>query len=99
MPCATGCAQTDTVPVTIAPLPCQMMQHIPVLQTQNQFETVLQIGRRCVMGGRQNQRQTVRLHLTILRFFFLARQPPVGHGLLIHEVPFSRLHTTTQYSR
>jgi hypothetical protein len=30
---------------------------------------------------------------------FLARQtpPPVGHGLLIHEV--SRLHTTTHHSR
>jgi hypothetical protein len=28
---------------------------------------------------------------------FLARQPPVGHGLLIHEVP--RSHTTTHHSR
>ena len=28
---------------------------------------------------------------------FLARQPPVGHGLLIHEV--SRSHTTTYHSR
>ena len=28
---------------------------------------------------------------------FLARQPPVGHGLLIHEV--SRSHTTTHHSR
>jgi len=28
---------------------------------------------------------------------FLARQPPVGHGLLIHEV--SRLHTTTHHRR
>jgi len=27
----------------------------------------------------------------------LARQPPVGQGLLIHEV--SRLHTTTLHSR
>jgi hypothetical protein len=32
-------------------------------------------------------------------FFLLARQPPVGHGLLIHEVSFSKLHTTTHYSR
>jgi hypothetical protein len=30
-------------------------------------------------------------------FFFFSQQPPVGHGLLIHEV--SRLHTTTQHSR
>ena len=29
--------------------------------------------------------------------FFLARQPPVGHGLLIHEV--SRSHTTRHHSR
>jgi hypothetical protein len=29
--------------------------------------------------------------------FFLAHQPTVGHGLLIHEV--SRLHTTTHSSR
>ena len=29
--------------------------------------------------------------------FFLARQPPVGQGLLIHEV--SRSHTTTHHSR
>jgi len=28
---------------------------------------------------------------------FLARQPPVGQGLIIHEV--SRSHTTTQHSR
>ena len=28
---------------------------------------------------------------------FLALQPPVGHGLLIHEV--SRSHTTTHHSR
>jgi hypothetical protein len=28
---------------------------------------------------------------------FLARQPPVGHGLLIHEV--SRSHTSTHHSR
>ena len=28
---------------------------------------------------------------------FLARQPPVGHDLLIHEV--SRSHTTTHHSR
>jgi len=28
---------------------------------------------------------------------FLARQPPVGHGLLIHEV--SRSHTTTHHSQ
>ena len=29
--------------------------------------------------------------------FFLARQPPVGQGLLIHEV--SRSHTTTHHNR
>ena len=29
--------------------------------------------------------------------FFLARQPPLGQGLLIHEV--SRSHTTTHHSR
>ena len=28
---------------------------------------------------------------------FLALQPPVGHGLLIHEI--SRSHTTTHHSR
>jgi len=28
---------------------------------------------------------------------FIVRQPPVGHGLLIHEV--SRSHTTTYHSR
>jgi hypothetical protein len=32
-----------------------------------------------------------------LQFFVLARQPPVGHSLLIHEV--SRSHTTTHNSR
>jgi len=30
-------------------------------------------------------------------FFLSARQPPVGHGLLIHKV--SRSHTTTHHSR
>ena len=30
-------------------------------------------------------------------FFYLAQQPPVGHGLLIHEV--SRSHTTTHHNR
>jgi len=30
-------------------------------------------------------------------FFFWARQPPLGQGLLIHEV--SRSHTTTDHSR
>jgi len=29
--------------------------------------------------------------------FFFAQQPPVGHGLLIHEV--SRSHTTTQHNQ
>jgi hypothetical protein len=32
-----------------------------------------------------------------LCFFFLAREPSVGHGPLIHEV--SRSHTTTHHSR
>jgi len=30
-------------------------------------------------------------------FFYLARQPPVGHGLLIHEV--YRSHSTTHHNR
>jgi len=30
-------------------------------------------------------------------FFLLAQQPPLGQGLLIHEV--SRSHTTTHHSR
>jgi len=33
----------------------------------------------------------------LLKAFFFARQPPVGQGLLIHEV--SRSHTTTHHSR
>jgi hypothetical protein len=35
--------------------------------------------------------------MSALFFLFLARQPPVGHSLLIHEV--SRSHTTTHHSR
>jgi len=34
---------------------------------------------------------------TLNNFFFWAQQPPVGQGLLIHEV--SRSHTTTHHSR
>ena len=30
-------------------------------------------------------------------FFVLVQQPPIGHGLLIHEV--SRSHTTTHHIR
>ena len=30
-------------------------------------------------------------------FFYLAKQPPVGHRLLVHEVPIS--HTTAHHSR
>jgi len=30
-------------------------------------------------------------------FFYLAQQPPLGQGLLIHEV--SRSHSTTHHSR
>jgi len=30
-------------------------------------------------------------------FFYLAQQPPVGQGLLIHEV--SRSHSTTHHSQ
>ena len=37
------------------------------------------------------------LFVYLLFFFSLARQPPVGQGLLIHEV--SKSHTTTQRSR
>jgi len=33
----------------------------------------------------------------LLLFFFLAQQPPVSQGLLIHEV--SRSHTTTRHIR
>ena len=33
----------------------------------------------------------------IINFFYLAQQPPVGHGLLIHEVFIS--HSTTHHSR
>ena len=35
--------------------------------------------------------------LALNRAVFLARQPPVGHGLLIHEVSGS--HTTAHHSR
>jgi len=35
--------------------------------------------------------------VTINYVLFLAQQPPVGHGLLIHEV--SRSHTTTTVGR
>ena len=35
--------------------------------------------------------------LTVQSFLFLARQPPVDQGLLVHEV--SRSHTTTHHSR
>ena len=37
------------------------------------------------------------MHIEVVFLSFLAQQPPVGHGLLIHEV--SRSHTTTQHSR
>jgi len=40
------------------------------------------------------------MNIIVLYFYLgvsLAQQPPVGQGLLIHEV--SRSHTTTQYSR
>jgi len=30
-------------------------------------------------------------------FFYLAKQPPVGHGLLIHMI--SRSHSTTYHSQ
>ena len=36
-------------------------------------------------------------NIVLFLFFFLARQPPMGQGLLIHEV--SRSHTTTHHSR
>jgi len=43
----------------------------------------------------------VRGHLliysSVLLFWFFAQQPPVGQGLLIHEV--SRSHATTHHSR
>jgi hypothetical protein len=40
-----------------------------------------------------------RMEIIILCFFlsFWARQPPVGQGLLIHEV--ARSHTTTRHTR
>jgi len=40
---------------------------------------------------------TSKLIQTLPGGFFLARQPPVGQGLLIHEI--SRSHTTTHHSR
>jgi len=38
-------------------------------------------------------------HFTLLKFvcLFLVRQPPVGQGLLIHEV--SKSHTMTHHSQ
>ena len=44
--------------------------------------------------------QTVNYMSAILKFYFifyLAQQPPVGQGFLIHDV--SRSHTTTRHSR
>ena len=35
--------------------------------------------------------------IIVIIIMFLAQQPPVGQGLLIHEV--SRSHTTTHQSR
>jgi len=40
---------------------------------------------------------TASKKLTLHICLFLARQPPVGQGLIIHEV--SRTHTTTHHSR
>ena len=45
----------------------------------------------------RNQWWTIVEHGDEPLFVFLARQPPLGQGLLIHEV--SRSHTTTHYSR
>ena len=45
-------------------------------------------------GYREIQSVCERKELVCL---FMARQPPVGQGLLIHEV--SRSHTTTDHSR
>jgi len=43
--------------------------------------------------GFRERHETLHCHF----FFFWRDSPPVGHGLLIHEV--SRSHTTTHYSR
>ena len=39
----------------------------------------------------------VLIAVVVFLFFLLVQQPPVGHGLLIHEV--YRSHTTTHHSR
>jgi len=40
---------------------------------------------------------TITVQGSLFVSLFLARQPPVGQGLLIHEV--SRSHSTTHHSR
>ena len=52
--------------------------------------------------GKSNfKNMSVNGRLILIRYlfvcFFLVRQPPVGHGLLIYEV--SRSHTTTDHSQ
>jgi hypothetical protein len=47
--------------------------------------------------GSLSSHVSLRLYSSFVCFFFLARQPPVGQGLFIHEV--SRPHTTTHHSR
>ena len=43
------------------------------------------------------KRWSIRINYSLSQFLFLAQQPPVGQGLLIHEI--SRSHTTTHHSR
>jgi len=42
-------------------------------------------------------KHSIRAVIIVVVVCYLARQPPVGHGLLIHEV--SRSHTTTHHSQ
>ena len=46
---------------------------------------------------KSERRHIYIIAILIENLFFMARQPPVGHGLLIHEV--SRSHATTHHSR
>jgi hypothetical protein len=50
-----------------------------------------------VHGGVEDVQICVSIDVYMNLFFYLARQSPVGHGLLMHEV--SRSHTATHHSR
>ena len=51
----------------------------------------------CTPCTAPDSKQRENSHRLFVCLFVLARQPPVGHGLLILEV--SRSHTTTHHSR